>query len=98
MITVWRSLTSAFRGRGVSLQVETMKIVDSFEVRKRGTVWCVDAKALGLAQGATVRRVRNGATWFVTGVEEPTHVGQPVGLMLQMSELRPALGDELEIV
>lgn len=84
-----------------------MKIVESFVIKRRGTVWCVDAAAPGLKAGATVRSLRDGTTWLVRGVErrrpltdsgEDYNVGKPVGMMLDETNAHPEVGEELEVV
>jgi hypothetical protein len=82
-----------------------MKVDGLYTIKQHGLVVSMKNDVEVRHEGASLRRIRDGATWSIRGVERfckfsglPTiGVGEPVGLLMP-DGCELAVGDEVEIV
>lgn len=80
----------------------TMRVIDTFTLKDRGPVVCVESDGPCPIRGSQLRRVADGQLWTVAGVERfAIHLGtlgkrgENIGILLSGSQ-PPNIGDELE--
>lgn len=81
-----------------------MRITDTFRIKDRGLVACVESDGPCPLPGSKLRRLSDGATWEVKGVERfgtflgtTGHAGERISILLDEGP-EPLPGDEIERV
>lgn len=79
-----------------------MTVRDTFRIKGRGVVACVETDGPCPLNGSQLRRVSDGQTWTVCGVERfgaklgaVGEAGERVGILVSAG-VEPAAGDEIE--